>query len=121
MHSEKWVSRGRVRPVSILAWRLLARSEYESFATVIHLYKIYTYFDLGADTQISPRRATEKLGGKNTTIPLLLLFINFSQREKRDINYLPIQTRPVEEGEGRKEGKEGEKKEKRGKRKRFIE
>lgn len=72
MHNEKWLSRGCVWPVSILAWRVLARSEYASFAKVIHLYKIYIYFDLGADRQISLRGATEKLGRKKTTHPLPL-------------------------------------------------
>lgn len=43
---------------------------------------------------------------KNTTIPLLLLFINFSQCGKRGINYLPLQTRPVIAGEESKEGRE---------------
>lgn len=91
-----------------MAWRVLARSEYASFAKVIHLYKIYIYFDLGADRQISLRGATEKLGRKKTTHPRpstpppLLLFINFSQCKKKGINYLPLQTRPVIEGGGRK-------------------
>lgn len=65
MHNEKRMSWGCKWPVSILAWR--ASSEYERFAKVIHLYKIYTYFDLGADRQISLRGGTEKLGGKNMT------------------------------------------------------
>lgn len=107
MHNEKWVSRGCVWPVSILAWRVLARSEYESFAKVINFYKIYTYFDLGADRQISLRWPPEKLGRKNTTPhPTPRSFINFSQCKKKGINYLPLQTRPVIEGGGRKREKE---------------
>lgn len=43
---------------------------------------------------------------KNTAIPLLVLFINFSQCGKRGMNYLPLQTRPVIEGEESKEGRE---------------
>lgn len=67
MHNEKWMSWGCEWPVSILAWR--ARSEYERFAKAIHLYKIYTYFDLGADRQISLRGGTEKLGIKKYDPP----------------------------------------------------
>ena len=49
---------------------------------------------------------------KNTTFPLLLLFINFLQCEKRGINYLPFETRVViEEKAGRKEMRERKRRE----------
>lgn len=101
--------------MSILAWRRLARSEYESLATVIHLYKIYTCFDLGVDTQISQRGSAEKfLRGKYTTIPPLRLFIYFSQCKEKDVNYLPDWTRPEMEGGGKVVEREGEREKKTG-------
>lgn len=83
IHNEKWLSWGWVRPASILACRVLARSEYRSFARVIHLYKIYTQFDLGMGTQTSVKRTTEKPEKSTTILPL----INFSQNENWGVDF----------------------------------
>lgn len=70
---------------------VMASSEYESFASVIHLFKIWTHIltltRTAKQVQDGPLRCFNE--GKNreinTTILLLLLFINFTQCKRRTL------------------------------------
>lgn len=91
---------GDRRQAASLPWRPLPRFERYTFVRAISLDNIYTYFDLGAATQISPGKATKKSGKiyNHPSAPPIHKFITM-RAERHQLFSLPRPQREREQVE----------------------